>query len=210
MQAYPSLSMLTLVLTALLCGDSWGQSDPRRGEALYASCVACHGADGGGNITNNTPRISGQHAWYLTRQLKNFKNGLRAYATNDTYGTQMRACAGTLKDDAAINDVVAYIQTLDSPESAPSLAGDPKKGKSLYRSCRSCHGGGADGKKSLLTPRINHQHDWYVYRQLMNFRRDYRGTHPRDNAGGRMWAAARAIPDDEAVADIVAYLKTLD
>ena len=203
------LSALYFVLL-LPAVNGWGKGDVHRGKELYASCIPCHGTDGGGNVANSTPRLTNQHAWYLVRQLKNFKKGLRGYHTNDVYGIQMRVLADALEDDAVVDDVVAYIQTLDSPESPPSVGGNPKRGKAHYKACRSCHGGRGEGKKSLFTPRINHQHDWYLLRQLMNFRGDFRGTHPTDNYGGRMWAAARAIPDDETVRDIVGYVKSLD
>jgi cytochrome c oxidase subunit 2 len=199
-----------LCFALVLAVDGWGKGDVKRGEDLYAMCVSCHGADGGGNVTNSTPRLSGQYAWYLVRQLKNFRTDKRGYDASDVYGKQMRDIAKTLKNNAAISDVVAYIRTLESPESPPSLEGDPEKGKTHYKSCLGCHGARGEGRRQLFTPRINHQHDWYVLRQLLNFRRDFRGTHPSDGYGGRMWAAARAIPDDETLRDIVAYLKTLD
>ncbi len=39
-------------------------------------CAACHGADG--NSTNPLwPKLAGQHAAYLVKQLKDFKSGAR-------------------------------------------------------------------------------------------------------------------------------------
>ena len=46
------------------------------------------------------------------RQIKNYQSGLRGYDPADTYGMQMKPMAGVLADDKAINDVVAYINTL--------------------------------------------------------------------------------------------------
>ena len=37
---------------------------------------------------------------------------MRAYDAADTYGQQMKPMAGLLSSDKAINDVVAYINTL--------------------------------------------------------------------------------------------------
>ena len=41
-----------------------------RGAALYAkSCASCHGANAEGDEARGIPRLSGQHAAYLTRQI---------------------------------------------------------------------------------------------------------------------------------------------
>ena len=50
--------------------------------------------------------------WCLVRQLQNFKDGVRGTHQDDEYGFQMNQMASALKDDNAINDVVAYINTL--------------------------------------------------------------------------------------------------
>ena len=50
--------------------------------------------------------------WYLVTQLKNFKQGIRGAHPNDLYGPQMASMAAMLGDDQAINDLVAYINTL--------------------------------------------------------------------------------------------------
>ena len=93
-------------LTALAAGDA------AKGKTLYATCLACHGANGEGNKALNAPRLAGQEEWYVARQLKNFKDGIRGADANDIYGQQMRPMAQILADDQAIADVAAYIATL--------------------------------------------------------------------------------------------------
>ena len=67
----------------------------------------------------HAPKLSGQGDWYLKRQLNYFKNGARGAHDKDVYGKQMAPMAATLSDDAAINNVVAYIKTLpDNPVQA--------------------------------------------------------------------------------------------
>jgi hypothetical protein len=44
--------------------------------------------------------------------LQNYKAGLRGNDPRDTNGAQMRAIVATLSDKQAIDDVVAYINTL--------------------------------------------------------------------------------------------------
>lgn len=88
------------------------QGDANAGKALYGACGACHGADGKGNQAMNAPTLSGQSDFYLVTQLKNFKSGARGTHAKDMFGMQMAPMAKMLADDAAINNVVAYINTL--------------------------------------------------------------------------------------------------
>jgi len=89
--------------------------DVRRGESLYQPCAVCHGALGQGNEAMRSPPLAGQSDWYLVTQLENFRAGIRGAAEGDTQGALMRASAATLTDDAAVTDVVAYINTLSKP-----------------------------------------------------------------------------------------------
>ena len=71
------------------------------GAAQYGVCAACHGQQGEGNMRAlNAPKIAGQSAWYLKRQIMNYKNGLRGTHEGDVYGQQMIGMVATLVDDA--------------------------------------------------------------------------------------------------------------
>jgi cytochrome c oxidase subunit 2 len=63
--------------------------------------------------------------WYLAHQLQNFKQGIRGEHPEDYYGKQMGFMGRIFQDDQAINDVVAYINTLQAPAEsvAASAAG---------------------------------------------------------------------------------------
>ena len=82
------------------------------GKAAYTVCAACHGANGEGNQALNAPSLIGQHDWYIVRQLVGFKEGMRGAKLEDRYGMQMQPMSMTLVDAAAINNVMAYINTL--------------------------------------------------------------------------------------------------
>lgn len=84
------------------------------GRAHYASCEACHGANGEGIEALGAPSLTGVNDWYLVTQMKNFRDGIRGGSPEDTYGAQMRAAAQILTDDQAIFDVVSYVTTLPS------------------------------------------------------------------------------------------------
>lgn len=90
------------------------QGDPKRGRTLYATCSACHGSKAEGNSALNAPALAGQTDWYLVRQLERFRAGERGFAAEDAAGTTMRAAAAALADIRAVNDLVAYINTLSA------------------------------------------------------------------------------------------------
>ena len=83
------------------------------GQELYRStCGTCHGPNGRGVRAMNAPGLKGMSDWYLVTQLKNFKQGVRGAHPQDMYGPQMALMSEILADDQAINDLVAYINTL--------------------------------------------------------------------------------------------------
>ena len=86
--------------------------DVAAGQAAYAVCAACHGAQAEGNEQMGGPRLAGLDDWYLVRQINNYNKGLRGYDPKDTFGMQMKPMAATVATEKAVNDVVAYINTL--------------------------------------------------------------------------------------------------
>ena len=86
--------------------------DVDRGRKLYTTCSFCHGNEGEGRWNTNAPRLASMSDWYIAVQLENFKQGIRGGHDLDVYGDQMTMMANILKADDAINDVVAYINTL--------------------------------------------------------------------------------------------------
>jgi cytochrome c oxidase subunit 2 len=88
-------------------------------------------------------------------------------------------------------------------------AGDPAKGQALYAVCGACHGPNAEGQEALNAPRLAGQEEWYVIRQLQNFKTGIRGTNPNDTFGMQMAPMAQTLVDDQAMADVAAYVKSL-
>ncbi len=103
---------LMLVLSSSPSSLLAAAGDAATGKALYAVCGSCHGAKGEGVQALNGPKLAGQSDWYLVRQIKNFKAGIRGSHDQDVYGKMMAPMANTLVTDQAIDDVVAYILTL--------------------------------------------------------------------------------------------------
>ncbi len=72
----------------------------------------------------NAPRTAGMSDWYIATQLHNFKQGIRGRHPDDLYGWQMAEMAKILKDDDAVNDVVAYINTLGRSQAAADIGAE--------------------------------------------------------------------------------------
>jgi cytochrome c oxidase subunit II len=183
--------------------------DPAAGAALYAVCSSCHGAQGQGNPALNAPKLSHQASWYLARQLRNFRAGLRGTDSRDVYGQQMSPMAATLADDAAISNVVAYIATLPDERPAATVSGDVARGRSLYTTCGACHGTAGEGVWATNAPRLAGMSDWYLARQLHNFQQGVRGAHANDFPGTQMAQLSGALRDERAVSDLLTYVGTL-
>ena len=49
----------------------------------------------------------------MKRQLQNFKSGVRGAHRQDLFGPQMRSMSRMLRTEEDINDVIAYINTLE-------------------------------------------------------------------------------------------------
>ena len=179
------------------------------GSAQFIVCAACHGQQGEGMAALNAPKIAGQSAWYLKRQLQNYKSGARGAHADDVFGRQMAPMAATLVNDAAIDNVVAHIQTLPDNPAPSTVAGDVGNGEKLYRVCSYCHGADGQGIQAMNAPRAAGMSDWYLARQLENFREGIRGSHSSDYYGFQMGLMASVARDEQAINDLVAYINTL-
>jgi len=164
------------VLAAVLSMPATAAADAasvERGRALMAaSCFLCHGMRGE-TTSELYPRLAGQHARYLEKQLRDFRERRRT-------GGGMEGFAARLSD-ADIAALALYLsqQKLDPLRAADAAA--VARGRALYeqgkpaaamKSCASCHGADAHGAE--LRPRLAGQQPAYIIAQLSNFRRPWR------------------------------------
>jgi cytochrome c553 len=91
----------------------------------------------------------------------------------------------------------------------PALADDLSHGKALFSACSSCHGEQAQGNPTLAAPVLAGQQQSYLMRQLGHFKTRQRGSNPDDSAGAQMQAMAATLTDEQAIADLTAYLASL-
>ena len=101
---------------------SVGAADPKlvaRGEQLFRggnlekglpACTGCHSPNGAGNAAASFPRLSGQHATYIAKQLTDFRKE-EAGRANDGDAMTMRTIARKLSDED-IAALSSYIQGL--------------------------------------------------------------------------------------------------
>jgi cbb3-type cytochrome c oxidase subunit III len=183
--------------------------DVARGEAIFALCGTCHGTGGEGNPARGAPALAGLQRWYVEAQLQKFRGGLRAYNAGDVMGLQMRPMARTLTGDADVANVAAYVATLAPTSPAATLEGDATRGSQLYAPCTACHGLDGKGNEALKAPALVNQADWYIVAQLTSFRAGMRGTHQSDLTGMQMRPMSLTLPDDQALRDVAAYIRTL-
>jgi cytochrome c oxidase subunit 2 len=117
--------------------------------------------------------------------------------------------ASTLATEASIDNVVAHIQSLPDTPAPTTISGDAASGAKIAVVCAYCHGADGMGNQALNAPRYAGMSDWYLKRQLENFRSGARGAHPQDYYGMQMGFMGRILNEDQAIADLVAYINTL-
>jgi cytochrome c553 len=136
--------------------------DIQRGKDAYAECQTCHRSDASGRAKFAIPRLSGQHASVLIKQLMDIRSGLRV---NEDMKDYMLDSDLTLQDFA---DMAAYLQSL--PVSGNIAQGPPElvpRGKTLYAdNCAACHGEQGEGRPELFYPMLASQHYSYLLREL--------------------------------------------
>lgn len=173
--------------------------DVHRGKDAYAECQTCHRTDASGRSAFNIPRLSGQHASVLIKQLMDIRSGLRV---NEDMREYMHDSDLTLQDFA---DMAAYLQSL--PVAGKIGQGPPElvpRGQALYASdCAGCHGEYGEGRAELFFPMLASQHYGYLLREL-----DLILNGERGNSNPAMPPILQNYSTDEKQA-IAAYLAQL-
>lgn len=179
------------------------------GQAQYAVCASCHGAQGEGNQALNGPKLAGQDPWYIERQINYFKQGVRG-GDGDTNGQVMVPMAQTLANDTAVRNVAAYIASFPDNAAPVTVSGDVDNGYDIYdRNCAACHLDNGAGTWYTNAPKLAGMSDWYFVTQISNFRAGIRGLHASDDYGEQMVGMSTAMSGIEEIEDVAAYINTL-
>jgi cytochrome c oxidase subunit 2 len=184
--------------------------DLARGEALYKTCTPCHGSAGEGTTLANAPSIAGLAQWYVESQLTKFQTGVRGAHPDDLDGLRMRPMSRALFGEQATKDVAAYVASMKPVASAHTVEGDADKGKTLYTPCIACHGPQGQGNPALNGSPLTNISDWYLVTAIEKFKNGQRGGDAaKDPTAALMRPMAMTLASDEAVRDVVAYIRTL-
>ncbi len=175
----------------------------------YVHCTVCHGIQLMGNPIIRAPRLSGMDSWYVENQLHAFKKGWRGEHERDIVGMDMRPMAAALSDEQ-IKEVSEFVAATRSDLPPATIRGDAGKGRANYSTCAACHGVRGEGNIALGSPALTGLNDWYLVRQLKNFKDGTRGGQPGDTYGMQMRASTGLLSDDQAINDVVKYISTLD
>lgn len=212
---WKSLAATPLALACFLLSGAAQAADPQapakpdlnRGQAIATQvCAACHAADG--NSTGGAyPKLAGQHAEYLDKQLHDFKArpGKTAARNNPIMAGMVAALS-----DQDMRNVAAYFASQTPKPGAARDKDTVALGQKIYRggiadkgvpACASCHGPTGAGMPAQY-PRLSGQWAEYTAAQLVAFRSGARANNvPMHDVSSR-------LSDNEikAVADYIAGL----
>ncbi len=219
MKKFLAAAALSLGMASLAQASTLPKGDAAAGQTKSATCAACHGADGN-SVAPAWPRLAGQNAKYLYKQLQDFKAGRR----NDA---SMQAMAMPLSDQD-MADLAAYYaeQTSGVGQAKPELV---KKGEKIYRggnantglaACAGCHNPAGKGNALAGYPHVGGQHADYIKKQLQTFRAAGRadivadpslkrvndGAKPGEQGPMQMIAAKLSDEEIEAVSSFISGL----
>ena len=174
--------------------SAWAQADEARAKKIAGgSCFLCHGAQGE-STSDIFPRLAGQHAEYIAKQLEAFKSGQRK-------STTMADMVAKLTPDEmlALGKYYEKMPSQPTPSKEPQLAA---MGQYIYQNgnkfsgvpaCASCHGPEAQGTATL--PRLASQIPGYIHTQLKSFNK-----RERTNDNAVMHAVVEKMTELEMVA----------
>ncbi len=93
-------------------------------------------------------------------------------------------------------------------EQVSRAAGDANVGAAQYSVCATCHGQQGEGIAAMNGPKLAGQSEWYLKRQIMNYKRGLRGTAEGDTYGQQMIGMVATLADERAVDNVVAHIRT--
>lgn len=183
------------MLAASMLSVASAEADVEAGKARSAACAGCHGVDGN-SLVGQFPKLAGQSAAYIVKQLQDFKSGARANAI-------MAGMSASLSQQDMEN-IAAYYASQESTtgKAKPELV---ELGQSIYRAgiaetkvsaCTACHGPRGEGVASAGFPKLSGQHPEYIETQLRAFRSGERNNDPQAEAG-MMRGVVKYLSDEE-------------
>lgn len=179
--------------------------DATAGQAKAAVCGACHGMDGN-SVAPQFPKLAGQSAQYIVRQLTNFKSGKRQ--------NPIMLGMATPLSTQDMRDVAAYFA---SKTPLPGVADQAlvERGQTLFRqgdpaqgvpACMACHSIDGRGNPGAMYPQLTSQHAQYVEATLKAW---HDGTTWGDDAHSQIMPAIARKLDADDIAAVASYIEGL-
>jgi len=175
------------------------KGDAEAGKAKSAVCAACHGNDGNSPLAMN-PKLAGQHAKYLAKQLREFRLASQTGGKEGRNNAVMNGMAAGLSDQDIL-DLAAYFSD-QKPKAGETPEDVIAVGQALYRggdeargiaACIACHGPAGNGMELAGFPDISGQYPEYTESQLKMFRSGNR----HNDMNGMMRDIAKKLSDDD-------------
>jgi cytochrome c553 len=198
------IAVLAAAFIGLMPNLLLAQGDAGAGQAKSALCGSCHGVDGNSPLAMN-PKLAGQSARYMVKQLQDFKSGARA-------GAIMASMVLSLSDQD-MEDIAAWYSSQQ-----PTIQGaDPESielAERLYRAgnaeiavaaCSACHSPTGKGNAPAGFPSLSGQHAEYTLQQLKDFR-----SGVRQNDGGEMMRTVVERLTDKELEALASYVSGLN
>lgn len=197
---------VSLWIAALLLAGTAAQAQnaelARAEEIVQGNCFICHGIDGESS-SPVFPRLAGQNAAYVARQLADYKSGRRVSSAmqpmvRDLNAADFRALGAWFAsrkpqahavEDAELAQVGRFIYHRGNPYSGVAA-------------CAACHGPQGHGTEAL--PRLAGQHALYTENQLKAFNKRQRTN---DNAVMHLIASKLTELEMKAVSSYLSGLQ---
>ena len=186
------------------------KGDAAKGQAIGSSiCAACHNPDGNSTIAEN-PKLAGQNADYLYKQMTNFKS--IAGKQPERVNAIMNGMIAPFNDEQ-LRDLAAYFAAQTQKGEISKNRDTIALGQKIFRSgnmakglpaCAGCHGPTGAGIPAQY-PRIGGQFAQYIEAQLKAFQSEARANDP--NKMMRMVAIKMTDVEIKAVSDYIAGLR---
>ncbi len=190
-------ALLGSATAALAAGDATA------GKAKSATCAACHNPDGN-SVNPQYPKLAGQSADYLLKQLQEFKSGARVNPI--MVGMVAPLSPQDMEDLAAFYASQQIARAAADPALAP-------QGEAIFRggnlnsgvsACAACHGTTGAGNPAAKFPSLAAQHADYLQAQLKAFR-----AMERSNDAGQMMRSIAAKMTDPEIKAVSSYVQGL-
>lgn len=173
------------------------------GKLAYEVCSACHLPSGFGRRDGGYPKLAGQHATVLIKQIADIRAQVRD-------NPSMHGFVKELRDPRDIANVAAYIESLCIPPgngryTLPDAAEQIARGRQMFaRECADCHQASGQGNKEKRYPVVAGQHYRYLLRQMQDIRDGY-----RQNGDPDMVKTIAKYKNDQ-LQSMAAFLASLD